>query len=483
MLSFTPLIDNEINKPVYYQLYECIKKEIVDGNIKGNEKLPSLRKLSTHLQLSKNTVEAAYDQLYAEGYVKRIPKVGYLAEEINSDSLKVSKDFNYLSLSNEESKCIKSFKYDFEPRYMDKECYNIRNWKNAIDSVINEEFERLLSYGDPQGEYELRVEIAKYIYENRGVHCHPDQIIVGAGTQYCLNLISQMLRERFDSIGMEEPGSNYVRCIFELNKFNIKPIMVKDEGLDVKELENSKCKLAFVTPSHQFPKGVIMSARNRIELLTWAQNTNGIIIEDDYDSEMRFVGKPVPSLKSLDKIDKVIYIGSFSKIFMITLRMSFIILPDWLMETYLEKYKMISQTTSKLEQLALTRFMKNGYLQSHIRKMRKHYENKYKVITKAIQIYMGNRVNSISSSTGMRVILEIETKLTEEEIIELAKDANIKISPISEYYIAKNNYKDNGKVRVLISYKGIATEDIGEAIKALSEYWFKKSKKLDKNKP
>lgn len=473
ILSFTPLIDNAINKPVYYQLYECIKKEIIDGNIKGDEKLPSLRKLSNHLQLSKNTVEAAYDQLYAEGYVKRIPKVGYLAEDINSNLLKVSHDFNYINLNNENYKDSKSFKYDFEPKYMDKECYNIRNWKNSINSIINEEFESLLSYGDPQGEYELRLEIAKHIYENRGVHCHPDQIVVGAGTQYCLNLVCQMLREDFASIGMEEPGSNYVRCIFEINKFRIEPVEVREDGLDVKQLENSKCKITFVTPSHQFPKGVIMSARNRLQILNWAQNQNGIIIEDDYDSEMRFTGKPIPSLKSLDKIDRVIYLGSFSKIFIPTLRISFMVLPNWLLNVYLEKYKMNSQTTSKLEQIALARFMKKGYLQSHIRKMRRHYENKYNVITKAIQTYMGENIKLISSSTGMRAILEIKTNLTEEEIVELAKCADIKISPISQYYIVKNNYKQNGEVRVLISYKGMPTKDIESAIKILSDAWNK----------
>jgi GntR family transcriptional regulator/MocR family aminotransferase len=472
IFSFTPLIDNTINKPIYYQLYECIKQEIIYGNIKGDEKLPSLRKLSKHLQLSKNTIEAAYEQLYAEGYIKRIPKVGYLVEDIYSDLLKVPHDFNSISLMDENHEDLKKFKYDFAPRYMDKACYNIKAWKNIINSIINEEFESILSYGDSQGEYELRCELAKYIYENRGVHCQPNQIVVGAGTQYCLNLICQMLRENFNSIGMEEPGSNYIRYIFERNKFSIEPIGVSEDGLDVKQLENSKCKITFVTPSHQFPKGVIMSAKNRLQLLNWAQNNNGIIIEDDYDSEMRFVGKPIPSLKSLDKFDKVIYLGTFSKIFIPSLRISFMVLPNWLLYLYLDKYKMNEQTTSKLNQIALARFINRGYLQSHIRKMRRHYENKYNIITKAIHTYMGNNVDLISSSAGMRVILEIKTNWTEEQIVKLAECADIKISPISQYYIVKNNYKNNGKVRVLISYKGIPTEDIESAIKSLNDAWF-----------
>lgn len=475
---FTLPIDNTTNKPIYYQLYECIKMDIIIGNIKGDEKLPSLRKLSKHLQLSKNTIEAAYEQLCAEGYVKRVPKVGYWVEDINSDLVKVSQPINNTSLVDEISEVSKNFKYDFVPRYMDKACFNIQAWKNTINSIINEDFESLLSYGDSQGEYELRYELAKYIYENRGVHCHPNQIIVGAGTQYCLDLICEMLRENFDSIGMEEPGSNYVRYIFEKNKFNIKPIAVKEDGLDVNQLENSDCKIAFVTPSHQFPKGVIMSAKNRLQLLNWAQNNNGIIIEDDYDSEMRLASKPIPSLKSLDKIDRVIYLGTFSKIFIPTLRISFMVLPPWLLNIYLEKYKFIEQTTSKLNQIALARFMNKGYLQSHIRKMRRHYENKYEIITKAIYTYMGDNVKLVSSSAGMRVIMEIKTDLIEEEIVKLAKAADINISPISKYYMAKDNYEHNGKVRVLISYKGIPAEDIQPAIKALSHIWFNHKESL-----
>lgn len=472
IFSFTPLIDHTIKKPIYYQLYEYIKEEIINGNIKGKENLPSLRNLSKYLHLSKNTIEAAYQQLYAEGYIESVPKVGYKVIDIHSDLLNVSQSFNDTTSTDENSNHIKKYKYDLAPRYVDKACFNIAIWKKIMNIIINEEFESLLCYGDPQGELELRQEIAKYIYENRGVHCQPDQIIVGAGTQYCLNLICQMLREKFNTIGMEEPGSNYIRYIFERNQFDIEPIDVLKSGLDVNQLEDSKCKIAFVTPSHQFPKGVIMSARNRVQLLNWANNKSGIIIEDDYDSEMRFVGKPIPSLKSLDKDDKVIYLGSFSKIFIPTLRISFMVLPNWLLNSYLEKYKMSGQTTSKLIQIALARFMKEGYLQSHIRKIRRHYQNKHTAITKAIHTYMRDNINLISSNAGMRVILEIKTDLTEEQIISLAQNSGVNLVSLSQYYIEKSNYAQNGKIRVMLSYKGIPLEDIEPAIKKLSNAWF-----------
>lgn len=489
MFSFAPLLDSALDKPIYYQLYEYIKGEILKGNIMSEEMLPSLRKLSVQLQLSKNTVEAAYDQLYAEGYIEKLPKVGYKVQDIYSniyDNIKgvnkegvpekgkqSSKDNNFLMDTELDSfNNTRRYKYDFAPRYVDKACFNIDLWKKICSSIIKDEFESLLHFSHPQGEYELREQIAKYVYEARGVHCEPNQIIVGSGTQYCVSLLCQMLRTNYDTIGMEEPGSSYIRFIFEKYKFALEAIEVCEQGLNIEQLEESKCRLVFATPSHQFPKGVIMSANNRLQLLNWANNNEGIIIEDDYDPEMRFNGKPVPALKSFDKGDRVIYLGSFSKIFIPTLRVSYMVLPLWLLNLYLKEYKSYEQTTSKLEQLALARFMKEGYFQSHIRKIRRHYFNKYNIINKAMQTYMKNKAKLITSSSGMRVILEIQTDYTEDKIVSLAQNAGINIAPISRYYMKYDKYKKSGKIRVLLSYKGIPTEDIEPAIKILSEVWF-----------
>lgn len=467
IFSISPFIDDTSKDPLYYQLYEYIKKEIIKGNMKGGEKLPSLRELSKCLRLSKNTIEVAYQQLHAEGYIKSVPKVGYKVIDIGSDF-----SIKFPEYPVQESEILASnptpFKYDLAPRYGDISCFNIRIWKKILNSIINDEFERLLNYGDPQGEYELRREIARHIYANRGVYCRPEQIVVGAGTQYCLNIVCQMLKPNYKFIGMEDPGSYYIRSIFENHHFDIEPIPVLRAGLDVSRLENSKCKLVFVTPSHQFPKGVIMSAKNRLQLLRWAKRNNGLIIEDDYDSEIRFAGKPIPSLKSWDTDDKVIYIGSFSKILMPTLRIGFMVMPPWLLNLYLDQYRMNEQTTSMLNQLVLARFMREGYLQSHIRKIRRHYHNKYHIITKAIRTYMRENVNLISSSSGMRIILEIKTERTEAEILQLAHTAGINIVPLSRYYI-KNDGESNGKIGILLSYKGIPTEDIEPAIRVLSK--------------
>lgn len=473
IFSFTPPLDNTINKPIYYQLYEYIKKEIINGNIEGQSKLPSLRKLSQYLNLSKNTIDAAYQQLYAEGYIESIPKIGYRVVDIKSSQDELRQKPEDIVIESEASNDKENYKYDLTPKYGDKSCFDIAVWKKLTNSIINDEFESLLSYGDPQGEYELREQISKYIYENRGAYCHPSQIVVGAGTQYCLSLLCQMLRPSYHSMGMEDPGSNWIRFIFERFKFCINPIAVQEHGLDIDQLVDSKSKIVFVTPSHQFPKGIVMSVKNRLELLNWAENNDGIIIEDDYDSEMRFSGRPIPSLKSLDKNDKVVYLGTFSKIFLPSIRISYMVLPQSLLNLYLEKYKMYEQTTSKLNQKALSRFMKEGYWQSHVRKIRRYYLNKYNAITKAVQTHMKDNVNLISSSAGLRVILEFETNLTEKDIVNIAKKAGVNISPVSQYYMVPSTSEKCGRIKVMLSYKGIPIEDIEPAIKTLKEAWFK----------
>ncbi len=472
LFSFNPLLENTANKAIYYQLYEYIKKEIMNGNIKGQSKLPSLRKLSEHLHLSKNTIEAAYQQLVAEGYIESIPKSGYRVEDFNTNLHEVSQSFNDIPIKSENLIATENYRFSLAPSYVDKTCFNLDIWKKLYNSILNEEFESLLSYGEPQGEYELREQIAKYIYENRGVHCQPNQIIVGAGTQYCLSLICQMLKPNYNCIAMEDPGSNWIRFIFERHQFHIEPVAVQEHGIDIQQLEAGNSKIVFVTPSHQFPKGVVMSAKNRLQLLNWAENNNGIIIEDDYDSEMRFTGKPIPSLKSLDKNNKVIYLGSFSKIFLPTLRISYMVLPQWLLDLYLEQYIMYEQTCSKSNQKTLARFMKEGYWQSHIRKIRRHYLSKYNTITKAIHTHMKGNVNLISSGAGLRVILEIKTNLSEAKIVSSAKNAGINISPVSEYYMVRSNYNQDEHIKVMLSYRGIPIEDIEPAIKTLSNIWF-----------
>lgn len=470
VFSFTPLLDRSSQKPLFRQLYEYIKEQILEGNIQGGTRLPSLRKLAKDLNLSINTVENAYQQLGCEGYIESIPKVGYAVCDI-----KVKFRESAPKIEGERlEKAAAKYKYDLSTKCRDVSAIDLSVWKRIGNSVMNEELSGLLGYGEPQGELELREEIAKYVFETRGVFATPNQIIIGAGTQYCLSLLCQMLRPLYNDAAMEEPGSNWLRFIFERFKFNVTPVSYEQKGLNVNELENSGAKIVFVTPSHQMLRGTVMPVANRIELLNWAEDNDGIIIEDDYDSETKYLTNSIPALKSLDKGDHVVYLGSFSKIFIPSIRISYMILPNWLLDIYSEKFWLYENTVSKLHQLTLARFIKEGYWQKHIQKTKRYYAKKYRCIIGTLSMYFTDKVQIISVNSALSILLEVSTEKSEKELVELARQADIKIVPVSEYYIKHIEFVQSGSPRMLLSFKGIPIESIEPAVKLLSEVWFDK---------
>ena len=469
MLSFTPNLNTTSRTPIYLQLYEYIRQQILNENIKGGTKLPSLRKLSQDLHVSKNTVESAYQQLEAEGYLESVPKTGYLVMELQS----ILYETKTIEKVIEEVKEIKTeYRYDLTSKGIDGNIFNEKLWKKVTSEVLKEDFYDLVQYGHPQGELELRKEIVKYVYENRGFTCHPDQIIIGAGTQYCLSLLCQMLRRDHDAIAVEDPGTNWIRFIFERFHFAVSPLPVTKKGYDVSTLDSGDSRVVFVTPSHQFLKGKVVPVANRISLLNWAYQNDGIIIEDDYDSEVRYLVDAIPSLKSLDKNDHVVYLGSFSKIFIPALRISFMILPPKLLEIYQNEFGFYEQTTSRLHQKAFTRFIQEGYFESHIRKLKKNFRYKYGVIMQAIEKYLGKRVEVIFVKGGLSFLLACNCNKKEEELVEMANAAGIRMSTITEYYLRHMEYHQKGRPKVYLCFKGVVLEDIEPIVKLLNEVWF-----------
>lgn len=469
MLSLSPFIDHQLNKPVYYQLYDYMKKEICEGRITGGTKLPSIRKLSQHLNISRNTIEAAYQQLFLEGYIDSVPKSGYIVTSLQTELIQYPIRQDSAELPTRQSHAGNNYRYNLSGGYSDQDCFDLALWRRISNAILNDEPEKMLAYGDRQGEYELRQEIARYVYQERGVICSPDQIIIGAGTQYCLSLICQMLSESHKAVALEDPGVDWVRSIFENHRYQVIPIPVKDNSLSVQQLESSEADIVFVTPSHQYPMGVVMPIASRLKLLNWANCNERIIIEDDYDSELRFAGKPVPSLKSLDKEGRVIYLGTFSKMFIPSLRISYMIMPSWLMAVYSQKLGNYEQTTSWLHQKTLARFMKEGYWDSHVRKVRRFYTEKHDRMIKAIQTYMGEGVNVIRSNAGLRILMELRTTLTEERIVELAEIAGVNLCSYRRYLF---KVSPGEHPKVILSFRGIPSEEIEDIIRTLRDAWF-----------
>ncbi|MFE8699293.1 PLP-dependent aminotransferase family protein [Cytobacillus sp. FJAT-54145] len=462
-MELTPILNSELRDPLYAQLYFYIKTEIENGRISAGKKLPSIRQLSLHLKVSKNTVETAYQQLLAEGYIESVPKSGMIVLELEEvESVKIPPIIHPMIIEKEH------IKYDFQYGDIELEKFPYKVWKRYMNEAMDESNKSLFLYGEKEGEYELRSEISQYLYHGRGVACSPEQIVLTAGTQQAIILISQLLQLQGKSVAMENPGYDGVRSIFSLENCIVKPISIEKDGLDVDELSKSGAELAYVTPSHQFPLGMVMSIQKRMRLLNWAYETDSYIIEDDYDGEFRYIGQPITSLKSLDTGEKVIYLGTFSKSFLPAARLSYMVLPPALVSLYRDRFQSYSQSVSPIIQKAVYLFMKNGDFDRHIRRMRKIYHDKHKALLSELEKWMGGRVEIIGQRAGLHILLDVKDS-KDEDFIQKAREKGIKVYPTRKFWLDEGR---NPASFIMLGFGGLSVEEIGDGIRELSEAWF-----------
>ena len=312
MNELTMNLRTDCKIPLYEQIYQYIKSDIQNGKIKKGEKLPSTRALSRHLEVSRSTVELAYEQLLSEGYVEAEPYRGFFAAQIEE-----LYHFSHISLERierlERKKQTKACKYDFTPNGVDLKSFPYHVWRKLSKEILMDDRTELFRSGESQGEYGFRNAICSYLYQARGVDCLPQQVIIGAGSDYILMLLSMILGTNH-RIALEDPAYKQAYRVLTGLSYETVPICLDKNGMKVSDLHKSGADIVYVTPSHQYPTGIVMPMKRRMELLKWAQEEEGrYIIEDDYDSEFRYKGKPIPALKGYDKNEKVIYLGTFSK--------------------------------------------------------------------------------------------------------------------------------------------------------------------------
>lgn len=334
MKELAVFINQSGGVPVYEQIYEFIKREIRKGNIKTGERLPSTRNMSSYLQVSRSTVLASYEQLLAEGYIESRERKGYYAIEIEKDfadnhenTINNSKDMVY----------INPYTIDFSPNGIETEHFPVNEWRKISKNIFTDEMKNLFNSGDKRGDDGLREQLAVFLQKSRGVKADKSRIILGAGNENLLMLIKLLLPGNV-IFAVENPV--YKKSYDILRNFtdNVIPVGLDKDGLSVKELEKSNADVAYLTPSHQYPLGIVMGIKRRVELLNWAsRKEDRYIIEDDYDSEFRYKGRPIPSLQSIDNGEKVIYMGTFSKSVTPAIRMSYMVLPKKLMDIYMKK--------------------------------------------------------------------------------------------------------------------------------------------------
>lgn len=457
-------LHKESIEPVYMQLYNYFKAEILTGKIDAGTKLPSIRYLASYLQISKNTVIDAYQQLWMEGYVESKEKSGY--KVVSLPSYEYINGQNQLEHKNSE-KQTEQYSIDFHYGDIDQTNFPTNAWKKTLKEIMEDKQDRWMNYGDKQGEIELREEVAGYLYRSRGILTTPNQLVIRAGTEHLIQSVLSIFDDCPLHIGMEEPGYNDVRNVFKEKGISLSSIPVLGtEGHDLSSLLNSSCNLVYVTPSHQFPTGKIMPISKRIELLEWAEGANGYILEDDYDSEFRFQGSPIPSMKAIDQQDRVIYMGTFSKSFLPSLRISYMILPNVLLEKWRKKRYNETQSSSPLLQLALGRFIQKGEFERHIKRMRKVYERKYTYLVQCIKRYMGDKVEIIGEKAGLHLLIRTSLKNEASMILE-AERIGIKVYSTKPYF-----EEERACYPLLLGFGGLAEKEIEEGIISLANAWF-----------
>lgn len=457
------ILDAAKQQPLNVKLYHEIKEQIVTGKLPPHSRLPSVRELAGELAISRNTVEYAYEQLCTEGFIYSKARSGYYIAALDQEFIYRSGRTRADSIPSVAGEA-KRYAYDFHPAGLLPDSFPAAIWRKLSVECLRDNAGALTCYSKQQGEDELRDEIQRYLERSRGVLCERQQIIMCSGLHDSLSLVAQILKTDYSRLAVEEPGYWIPRTVFQNHAFGITPIPVNANGLDVDYLQSANSEIVYVTPSHQFPLGYVMPVENRLRLIQWAETVQGVIIEDDYDSELRYHGKPIPALQGLHPGGNIIYAGTFSKVLSPALRISYLVLPKPLLMRYYKLFGGYPGTVPLLEQKILARFMRDGYWQRHLRKLRTTYKKKHDILIAAIARYFGSRASIAGQGAGLHVVLELDDKfIAEQELLVRTQAKNIRIFPFSDTCLADNQQKP----RIMLGFGGMNPDKIEQGVKLL----------------
>lgn len=458
----TPILNHESHKALYIQLYEYIKSEIIARHLQPHDELPSKRALAAHLDISVKTVENAYAQLLLEGYLYSKEKSGYFVNPLSDYRTRKKPVSNFISKYKEDT-----YRVDLKANKNNIEEFPASVWYRMFRETLSYEGERLFDTVPFNGIPELRVQIARYLLDFRGMEVSPDQIIIGAGTEYLYIRLIQLLG-RHSKFAMEDPGYHKILNIYQVNDVAYAPIPLDKDGIRTDKLRETDCNIVHISPAHHFPLGFVTSIQRRLELLKWANEApDRYIIEDDFDSEYRYHGRPVPPVYSIDIQGKVIYINTFSKCIAPAVRISYMVLPEKLMEKYLSTMSFYSCTVPSFDQFALVRFMSNGHLERYInRTKRSNAARKESFIELLKSSSAASRFHIIEYAAGTQFLLKLDTALSDPEIRDYMRRAEILIACLSEYC---EIYNPEYASTLVINYSGITKEQMEYFIRVLEQ--------------
>ena len=461
------ILNHNDTAPLYKQLYLQIRGQVLSGKLPAHAKLPSVRDLAAELSTSRNTVEGAYQELYAEGYIYSRQRSGYFVSALVHEV--VPRSPQKPSKQSRPPRPAPGFANDFHPARLDPTSFPAAQWRACFLECLRASSRELSHYGDPQGDLGLRGNIRQYLERSRGVLCEPDQIVVCAGLQQGLEIAAHLLQESHSSVAVEDPGYHLPRAVFRNHRYDIVPVAVGPGGMDLDALRASRSTIAYVTPSHQLPLGCVMPIANRLNLIDWAQSGGNMIIEDDYDSELRYHGKPIPSLQGLRPDGNILYMGTFSKILSPALRLSYMVLPRSLLARFRVLHRDYFSAVSLLEQKTMARFIEQGFWERHVRRMRIVYQKKHDALLQAVERHFGTRATVVGQGAGLHVVLELHEKNAgEAEILRRAAREGINLFPFS----ATCASGEAPATSLLLGFGGMTAAEIEQGIGLLSRLCF-----------
>lgn len=453
----TYVLDSSEKTPLYEQLYRALKEDILSGALRGGEKLPSKRALAEHLNVSRITVENAYNQLLTEGYLQSRPRSGYYVEQL--DALPRPLPPSVQPLPPQEPPAPPSPSAGQFP-------FSI--WAKLMRGVLLDQHDLLLRSPPNTGLLALRQAIAGMLRRSRGMEVSPERIVIGAGAEYLYNILIQLLG-RENCFGLENPGHQKIRRVYEANGVALCPVALDESGVDMRALMASGANVLHISPSHQFPTGIVTPIGRRRQLMAWlGSRPDRWLIEDDYDSEFRFSGRVIPTMYSMDAIGRVIYMNTFSKTITPALRISYMILPEALMARYHQKLGFYSCTVPSFEQLTLARFLDEGYFEKHVSRMKRHYRLlRTEFLTLLRQSPCADKMAVQGEEAGLHFLLRLDTGLPDQAVEAALGKAGVRAASLSRYQSGPPDPESRG--RVVIQYSDLAAADLPRVVKVLEE--------------
>lgn len=449
--------------PLYKQIYQALKQQILEGILAEHDQLPSKRELADHLHVSMNSVISAYQQLIAEGYVYTKERRGYFVEALDAFIAAPEEEIFPEELIEKRSP---AYQFSFSHMNADASLFPFRAWQHCEQQALRHYAASLDNLEHPQGQWLLREEIARTIGRTRGVRCRPEQIVLGASTQWLFDLLA-MICDKHALFAVEHPGYQRIYQQLHASGRPVLPITVDYKGMSPQELEESGASIAVVTPSHQMPTGLIMPVSRRIQLLNWSYKEEGrYIVEDDYDAEFKYEGDPIPALHSLDDLKRVIYVGTFSKSLLPGLRLSYMVLPPALLAVYKHQASHLMQTSSSLIQLALYVFIKSGEYQKHIKRMSKHYKTIRAELIESLYDTFGSSISITGEKAGLHFLMEINTSRPTGAILEKAKEYRLELYGMDRFWL-KETAPAEGRPVIIIGFARLRSHDIASAVSLL----------------